>query len=99
MGMTPQPDRPAAVRAERAATLAEHLRRAQSGEREALDAIVRELNPLLWHVVRAQGVEVEASVLDRHDATAPSSARASCFTRASSTLPVGLRSRVGRTKT
>lgn len=57
--MTPHTDPPGAVRDQRAAGLAEHLRRAQAGERDALDAIVRELNPVLWHVARAQGLDAE----------------------------------------
>jgi RNA polymerase sigma factor (sigma-70 family) len=40
----------------RAERLADHLQRAQAGEAGALDAVVRELNPLLWHVARSQGV-------------------------------------------
>jgi RNA polymerase sigma factor (sigma-70 family) len=40
----------------RAERLAEYLERAQAGEAGAIDAIVRELNPLLWHVARSQGV-------------------------------------------
>jgi RNA polymerase sigma factor (sigma-70 family) len=40
----------------RAERLAESLERAQAGKAGAVDAIVRELNPLLWHVARAQGV-------------------------------------------
>lgn len=36
--------------------LAEHLSRARAGDVTALDAVVRELNPLLWHVARAQGL-------------------------------------------
>jgi RNA polymerase sigma factor (sigma-70 family) len=40
----------------RAERLAGYLERAQSGEAGAIDAIVRELNPLLWHVARSQGV-------------------------------------------
>jgi RNA polymerase sigma factor (sigma-70 family) len=39
----------------RADRLADQLERARAGEAGALDAIVRELNPLLWHVARAQG--------------------------------------------
>lgn len=39
----------------RAERLADHLERARAGEAGALDAIVRELNPLLWHVARSQG--------------------------------------------
>ncbi len=45
--------------AERAARLAAHLDRARAGERAALDEVVRELNPLLWRVARAQGLDVE----------------------------------------
>jgi RNA polymerase sigma factor (sigma-70 family) len=47
-------DRPA-----RAARLAAHLERARAGERTALDEVVRELNPLLWHVARAQGLSLD----------------------------------------
>src|SRR5215470_13108616 len=45
--------------ADRAARLADFLQRARSGERAALDEIVRALNPLLWQVVRAQGLDIE----------------------------------------
>lgn len=55
----PAPER--AAGAERRRRLARLLVRAREGEAGALDAIVRELNPLLWHVARAQGV-------DRYDA-------------------------------
>jgi RNA polymerase sigma factor (sigma-70 family) len=48
-----------ATRAARAARLAELFARARAGEAVALDAVVRELNPLLWHVVRAQGLGTE----------------------------------------
>ena len=51
--MTSSSDPAAPTRAER---LADHLERARAGEAGALDAIVRELNPLLWHVARSQGV-------------------------------------------
>ena len=40
----------------RSERLAEYLELAQAGEASAIDAIVRELNPLLWHVARSQGV-------------------------------------------
>jgi len=40
----------------RAERLAGYLERARAGEAGAIDAIVRELNPLLWHVARSQGV-------------------------------------------
>jgi RNA polymerase sigma factor (sigma-70 family) len=51
--MASSSDPATATRAER---LADHLERARAGEAGALDAIVRELNPLLWHVARSQGV-------------------------------------------
>jgi RNA polymerase sigma factor (sigma-70 family) len=51
--MTSSSDPATTTRAER---LADHLERARAGEAGALDAIVRELNPLLWHVARSQGV-------------------------------------------
>lgn len=44
---------------DRAARLAEGLARAQRGDVGALDGVVRELNPLLWHVARAQGLAQE----------------------------------------
>jgi RNA polymerase sigma factor (sigma-70 family) len=37
------------------------LERAQAGDRTALDEVVRELNPLLWHVARSQGLGAEES--------------------------------------
>jgi RNA polymerase sigma factor (sigma-70 family) len=43
----------------RAARLGRHLERARAGERDALDEVVRQLNPLLWHVARCQGLGVE----------------------------------------
>jgi RNA polymerase sigma factor (sigma-70 family) len=36
--------------------LAACLERARAGERAVLDDVVRELNPLLWHVARSQGL-------------------------------------------
>jgi RNA polymerase sigma factor (sigma-70 family) len=48
-----------ASQAERAARLASCLQRARAGEPAALDEVVRELNPVLWRVVRAQGLGVE----------------------------------------
>lgn len=48
----PGPD----VRAQRTARLAACLARAAKGELGALDEVVAELNPLLWHVARAQGL-------------------------------------------
>jgi RNA polymerase sigma factor (sigma-70 family) len=46
-------------RAARAEWLARCLVRARDGDRNALDDIVRELNPLLWHVARSLGLGVE----------------------------------------
>jgi RNA polymerase sigma factor (sigma-70 family) len=46
---------------DRAARLAECLLRARAGEPGALDDVVRELNPLLWHVARAQGLPAESA--------------------------------------
>jgi RNA polymerase sigma factor (sigma-70 family) len=46
------------VNAQRSTRLAGLLERARDGEIGALDDIVRELNPLLWHVARAQGLDV-----------------------------------------
>jgi RNA polymerase sigma factor (sigma-70 family) len=42
---------------QRHARLAGLLERARTGEAGALDDIVRELTPLLWHVTRAQGLD------------------------------------------
>ncbi len=57
------PARPAAseteARSERHARLGRHLLLAQNGETAALQEVVRELNPLLWHVARAQGLDAE----------------------------------------
>ena len=46
-------------RAGRADRIAGHLERACAGDREALGEVVRELNPLLWHVARSQGLTVD----------------------------------------
>jgi RNA polymerase sigma factor (sigma-70 family) len=46
-------------RADRAARLSACLERARGGDRSALDQVVRELNPLLWHVARSQGLDAE----------------------------------------
>ncbi len=43
-------------RTERSDRLAASLDRARAGDLSALDPVVRELNPLLWHVARAQGL-------------------------------------------
>jgi RNA polymerase sigma factor (sigma-70 family) len=45
--------------ASKAERLAGYLERARSGETGALQEIVRELTPLLWHVARAQGLATE----------------------------------------
>src|SRR5215475_7401949 len=44
------------ARADRRVRLAESFARARGGDPGALDDVVRELNPLLWHVARAQGL-------------------------------------------
>jgi RNA polymerase sigma factor (sigma-70 family) len=46
-------------RAGRPERLAKYLERAREGDLAALDLIVDELNPLLWHVARAQGLHNE----------------------------------------
>jgi RNA polymerase sigma factor (sigma-70 family) len=45
----------------RAACLQSCLRRARDGDLSALDPVVRDLNPVLWHIVRAQGLDAEAA--------------------------------------
>ena len=64
----PPPDRaggapPSAARAgsadDREERLAALLEKARGGAKEYLDEIVAELTPLLWHVVRAQGLDRE----------------------------------------
>jgi len=47
---------PLDARAERPARLARCLERARGGDIGALETVVRELNPLLWQVARAQGL-------------------------------------------
>lgn len=49
----------AAARTERVARQAQLFTEARAGNAAAFDALVRELNPLLWHVVRAQGLASE----------------------------------------
>jgi RNA polymerase sigma factor (sigma-70 family) len=46
-------------RAQRSERLAAQLARAKEGDLAALDAVVEELNPLLWHVARSQGLTSE----------------------------------------
>ncbi|MFT4137178.1 RNA polymerase sigma factor [Microbacterium sp.] len=48
---------------ERSVRLAGLLERARAGEMSALNEVVRELNPLLWHVARTQGLHTD-EVLD-----------------------------------
>ena len=62
--MSADAERPAAApsatgNAERGQRLAGCLQRARDGDRAALDEVVLELNPLLWHVARAQGLAKE----------------------------------------
>ena len=45
-------------RLERSTRLSAALARARSGDTSALDEVVRDLNPLLWHVARSQGLNV-----------------------------------------
>ena len=47
------------ARADRAARLADSLARGRLGDSGALDDVVRELNPLLWHVARGEGLARE----------------------------------------
>lgn len=49
------------ARTDRAARVGASLVRAANGETAALSEIVRELNPLLWHVARAEGLGTEES--------------------------------------
>jgi RNA polymerase sigma factor (sigma-70 family) len=44
------------LRAERSARVAALLTEARTGRRDALNAMVTELTPLLWHVARGQGL-------------------------------------------
>jgi RNA polymerase sigma factor (sigma-70 family) len=50
---------PAEAPDDRQSRLARQLVLAQGGETAALHEVVRELNPLLWHVARAQGLAAE----------------------------------------
>jgi RNA polymerase sigma factor (sigma-70 family) len=45
--------------ADRSARLAASFERARDGDRGALNDVIRELNPLLWQVARAQGLSYE----------------------------------------
>jgi RNA polymerase sigma factor (sigma-70 family) len=44
---------------DRAARVGGYFERARNGDRAALHELVRELNPLLWHVARSQGLGTE----------------------------------------
>jgi RNA polymerase sigma factor (sigma-70 family) len=57
--MSPKPNSTAAAErgGDREERLAELLEAARAGQRESLNEIVAELTPLLWHVVRAQGLD------------------------------------------
>jgi RNA polymerase sigma factor (sigma-70 family) len=61
--MTADPDE----RDVRNARVTSALARARAGEPEALDEVVRDLNPLLWHVARSQGLDASdaADVVQR----------------------------------
>jgi RNA polymerase sigma factor (sigma-70 family) len=50
---------PVGAPADRAARLADSLARGRLGDLGALDDVVRELNPLLWHVARGEGLARE----------------------------------------
>jgi RNA polymerase sigma factor (sigma-70 family) len=50
---------PPGAATERAARRTELITAARAGDSVAFDGLVRELNPLLWHVVRAQGLGSE----------------------------------------
>ncbi|HEV8173134.1 MAG TPA: hypothetical protein VGP91_05740, partial [Actinoplanes sp.] len=53
------PADPDPARADRVEWRAGLFARAREGDAAAFDALVRELNPLLWHVVRSQGLDAE----------------------------------------
>jgi RNA polymerase sigma factor (sigma-70 family) len=48
--------------ADRHTRLARCLDRARDGEMDALADVVRELNPLLWHIARAQGLPADDAI-------------------------------------
>ncbi|MEV4473969.1 RNA polymerase sigma factor [Nonomuraea salmonea] len=54
-------DRPAGARSQRRERLAALLLEARTGNRGALDAIVAELTPVLWHTARNQGLSPQAA--------------------------------------
>jgi RNA polymerase sigma factor (sigma-70 family) len=51
-----------AAREDRVQRLARCLERARGGDPHALDEAVREMNPVLWHVARAAGLDTEDAV-------------------------------------
>ncbi len=55
MGSAPEPPRPGAVWSD----AADHFRRWRAGDPQGLDDLVRCLSPVLWHVVRAHGLDTE----------------------------------------
>jgi RNA polymerase sigma factor (sigma-70 family) len=57
--MTLEADQAKIGRTDRSARMADCLERTRNGERAALAEVVRELNPLLWQVARAQGLAAE----------------------------------------
>lgn len=57
MGSAQQPPQPAAVWSD----AADAFRRWRTGEAAGLDDLVRCLSPVLWHVVRAHGLDAERS--------------------------------------
>lgn len=57
--MEPDPVAEVDRRAQRPQRLAEYLGQARAGDPGALDRVVAELNPLLWHVARSQGLTRE----------------------------------------
>ncbi|MEV4801674.1 sigma-70 family RNA polymerase sigma factor [Nonomuraea sp. NPDC049421] len=54
-------DRPPGARSQRRERLATLLLEARTGNRGALDAIVAELTPVLWHTARNQGLSPQAA--------------------------------------
>lgn len=48
-------------RAGRSARLADCVARARAGDRGAIEEMVHELNPLLWHVARSQGLDASTA--------------------------------------
>lgn len=57
--MSPVSTSATSAAADRSARLTASFERARDGDRGALHEVIRELNPLLWHVARAQGLSSE----------------------------------------